>query len=203
MTIFFRCYLLEKLYIISALPVGCYVQVWSKVLHPELPFLSLIIQSCYSSVGVLYSFLVLNYSFFRNQHEKVEWWCSISLVNQLPNKTAISIKELEFEIIDWKSYKTKWPIYWFWLADESSTSSKWPIRNWGFDQSAFRRPKSQWPIRSRLWKVHLSISNISSSLYQFTSRILSVACWRRRDHGGTLLAAEWNLGGRFLELLGF
>jgi len=69
---FKRCYLLEKLYIISALPVGCYVQVWSKVLHPELPFLSLIIQSCYSSVGVLYSFLVLNYSFFRKNHEKVE-----------------------------------------------------------------------------------------------------------------------------------
>lgn len=55
-----KCHLIEKLYILSSLPLVCYVQQWSRILHPGLPFLSLLIQSCYSACGIIYTFVCLN-----------------------------------------------------------------------------------------------------------------------------------------------
>ena len=52
--------LIEKAYIISSLPIVCYVQQWSKIVHPQLPFLSLLVQSCYSACGIIYTFVCAN-----------------------------------------------------------------------------------------------------------------------------------------------
>jgi len=60
---FRECSILEKMYILISMPVVCYVQTWSKFIHPALPFLSLIVQSCYSAVGVIYAFISANATF--------------------------------------------------------------------------------------------------------------------------------------------
>lgn len=68
----FSMYLIEKLYVCATFPVSGYVQVWSRVLTPELPFLPLLVQSFYSALGVLYSFLLLNLKQFCPEKQKVQ-----------------------------------------------------------------------------------------------------------------------------------
>ena len=68
----FSMYLFEKLYVCATFPVSGYVQVWSRVLTPELPFLPLLVQSFYSALGVLYSFLLLNLKHFCPEKQKVQ-----------------------------------------------------------------------------------------------------------------------------------
>ena len=56
--------IIEKLYVISSVPLVAFVQIWSKVLLPSLPFLPLLVQSIYTAFGVIYSFILINLELF-------------------------------------------------------------------------------------------------------------------------------------------
>ena len=64
--------IIEKLYIISSVPTVAFVQVWSKLLLPSLPFLPLLVQSLFTALGVLYSFVLINLELFSVDVKKVQ-----------------------------------------------------------------------------------------------------------------------------------